>query len=199
MLKPRQCWAHGDSWSLSPQKCSHTWAQGGAIFGLESLTLFCWLMVPSQGASSRVPQLHRERGECGPSRPLLEGGVTPTQGLISDQHHSWSSPGPQHSEGTSPASCRSALHTQGTQTLHTPAPLSFCPGRAFCWERLVPSLPSPPAGHCSLRPSSTQRPTLHPHLGLAFPEHQRLRVQAPSSGGAGGRGSEREGLPYRTP
>lgn len=43
VLKPRQCWARQDSWSLSPQKYSHTWAQGGALLGLESLNLFSQL------------------------------------------------------------------------------------------------------------------------------------------------------------
>lgn len=41
-----------------------TWAQGGAVFGLESLTPFGLPVVPSQSQ-----QLLKEGGECDPSGP----------------------------------------------------------------------------------------------------------------------------------
>lgn len=91
-------------------------------------------------------------------------------------------------EGTFPEGTRpSALHTPA----HSCLPQLFL-GWAFCWERLVPSLPSPAAGSLQTplhAQTYGQGPGLHPHLGFSFLGRER----------AGGRGSGPEGLPYRTP
>lgn len=71
----------------------------------------------------------------------------------------------QRPEGTFPASCPSTLHTQGTQTLHTPGPLSAFPRLGLllgktcsltpeptCWTLLFSDPPSP-------APHSMHRPT----------------------------------------